>query len=400
MDEILLKNLFREVNRIIEHNKEIERIKGEKFNIFSILKMERAENNTHSAFLSELLNPKGSHLMGNLFLKLFLESINDHTVELLTAKVKTEHSIGHRDDIKKTGGRIDIYIWDDNGNSISIENKIYAGDQNAQIERYCNHNKEKNSVYYLTREGTDPSISSRGDLVSAKDFKLLSYKTDILSWLNLCVKECVNQPILRESINQYIILIKKITNTMDNKEQRELEKIILSNYEVSSFVASNFEKAAQNLKEKFRCDVINLLKVEIGDKYLIESGSPASFTNSQIWIKPISIHNSHLCFGIESFSGKNHFNTLIIGIFNKNAPTKTGYSEIEGVDSYSNWWLNVKYFEDFQNKKIYLGSSETISLIYSDLDFRKGLLNDIVRQVKEYLDIEVERLINFINTNP
>lgn len=62
--------------KILEHQKELIRVKGESFNLFSILKMESKENSTHSAFLGELLNPKGSHLLGDVFLRLFLKEID------------------------------------------------------------------------------------------------------------------------------------------------------------------------------------------------------------------------------------------------------------------------------------------------------------------------------------
>ncbi|WP_417601041.1 PD-(D/E)XK nuclease family protein [Owenweeksia hongkongensis] len=45
---------------------------SEDFNIFSILNMETNEVKTHSTFLAELLNPHGSHSMGETFLQLFL----------------------------------------------------------------------------------------------------------------------------------------------------------------------------------------------------------------------------------------------------------------------------------------------------------------------------------------
>lgn len=56
--------------------KALEKLKesGENFNIFSILKMESKENDTHSAFLGELLNPNGSHLKEDLFLSAFVPS--------------------------------------------------------------------------------------------------------------------------------------------------------------------------------------------------------------------------------------------------------------------------------------------------------------------------------------
>lgn len=66
-----LKRLAKIVIPTIEKNKkqriEKER-RGDFFNIFSILKVERNEVYTHSAMLCELLNPKGSHGMSDKFL--------------------------------------------------------------------------------------------------------------------------------------------------------------------------------------------------------------------------------------------------------------------------------------------------------------------------------------------
>lgn len=99
----------------------------ENLNLFSILKMESNENATHSAFLGELLNPKGSHLKGNIFLKLFLATIHGHgkIFDVDSTQLILEKYIGIRNDETKQGGRIDIYLKDKRGNSISIENKIF-----------------------------------------------------------------------------------------------------------------------------------------------------------------------------------------------------------------------------------------------------------------------------------
>lgn len=153
--------------------------------------MENNENKTHSAFISELLNPNGSHLKGNIFLKLFLQVINDDSIDLATSKVKTEHDIGPRIDKEEEGGRIDIYIWDKNNKSISIENKIYAGDQEKQLKRYYNYNFGNNKIVYLNLTGDSPSMESKGNLKQGRDFKIISYKKEIIEWLDLCIKEVV-----------------------------------------------------------------------------------------------------------------------------------------------------------------------------------------------------------------
>tara|TARA_B100000378_G_C17903478_1_gene363522 strand:- start:115 stop:366 length:252 start_codon:yes stop_codon:yes gene_type:complete len=74
------KKLIQDAQRIIAHHNEVSRLKGENFNVFSILNMEHKENGTHSAFLGELLNPNGSHSKGNLFLQLFLQTIDNNSM--------------------------------------------------------------------------------------------------------------------------------------------------------------------------------------------------------------------------------------------------------------------------------------------------------------------------------
>lgn len=259
------------VNRIIKHQKEIAILKGETFNVFSILKMESAENKTHSAFLGELLKPNGSHHMGNVFLKCFLHQINAHEhINIESAKVILEHSIGKRNDKEKTGGRVDIFIQDKHNNTICIENKIYAADQNVQIARYCNYNKEKNKVYYLTLNGDSPSKDSRADKEEATDFFTISYKDDIIQWLENCKKEAVNQPILRETINQYAILLKKITNQLsDKKMEQEIKEIIVNNYKAAKVIASNIEKVEKEAAKKFIQEIADKLKENLPNEFSV-----------------------------------------------------------------------------------------------------------------------------------
>jgi hypothetical protein len=270
-----LDNLLNSTKVMLDHQREVEQLKGEKFNLFSILGMETQENATHSAFLGELLNPKGSHFKSHKFLELFLSTINykadEMGFDLDSAALKLEKHIGIRDDEKGTGGRIDIYIKDKNNISISIENKIYAGDQKRQIERYVNHNKANNTVYYLTLEGDDASKESKGGLQDGEDYHTLSYKTDIIEWLESCMKEAVDEPILRESIKQYIILVKKLTNQLTNsKMEKDILQKISENYEASVTIANNVWQVELAATKKFLINVkIKLLK-ELGDNWLVK----------------------------------------------------------------------------------------------------------------------------------
>lgn len=274
MEAVNIKNvqqLIAEVNRINHHQKEIKKLRGEHFNIFSILQMEHKENATHSAFLGELLSPNGSHFLNSIFLKLFLLEIDyDGLLDVSTARVQLEKHLGKVNLNNKTGGRIDIYISDSSGNSISIENKIYAPDQVAQIERYFNHNIGKNSVYYLTLNGKMPDNESVGDLVEGNQYNCISYQQTIIKWLTLCMKEAAEQPILRESIKQYILLIKKLTNQLsDNNMENQVLESIKKNYQSAKIIADNIWKVELDATEVFLTELLEELNTKLGNEYKI-----------------------------------------------------------------------------------------------------------------------------------
>jgi hypothetical protein len=270
-----IEYLLQETQRIAHRQQEMAVLRGENFNLFSILKMERKENSTHSAFLEELLNPKGSHLLGDVFLRSFLQEIDFKNIsdfDFESAKTKVEYHIAFKDIENKTGGRIDILISDKNGNTISVENKIDAGDQDYQIERYANFNKEKNTVYYLTLTGHPPSKKSKGDLNEDEDYHCISYSDTIISWLEKCHKEASNQAILRETIKQYMILISKLTNKLSSQEmKKELEQLISKNYSSAKLIQKAVFDAELQKTKDFVVEFSKSLKDQLNEtQWIIE----------------------------------------------------------------------------------------------------------------------------------
>ena len=53
-----VKKLLKNTRKIVQHQEELSIAKGDHFNLFAVLNIETRENKTHSAFLTELLNPK------------------------------------------------------------------------------------------------------------------------------------------------------------------------------------------------------------------------------------------------------------------------------------------------------------------------------------------------------
>ena len=111
---------------------------------------------------------------------------------------------------EKKGGRIDLILSDGN-NSLIIENKIYADDQTNQLLRYHNYRPTAKLVY-LSLYGDKPSKKSLGTL-KEECITCISYKIDIVQWLEECVQISANLPYIRETINQYIKTIQQLTNT-------------------------------------------------------------------------------------------------------------------------------------------------------------------------------------------
>jgi len=318
-----LKQLLDKVENIARQSEELSVLKGENFNVFQIFDMENEENKMHSRFINTLLNPKGNHGRGKIFLELFLNEINIPTYfeNLDTVNTKVEHAIGEVkiNGMNSTGGRIDIYLWDSK-KSISIENKIYAVDQEKQIVRYHNYHKEKNTVFYLNLYGTEPEGDySKGELKSDKneynknpDFYCISYSKTILNWLIKCQKEASDFPILRETIKQYIITVKRLTGQLINQKMSEdINKLIINNYKNAKIIANNIDNAKIIEVDNFLSELINSLRKKLGDNWIVKKGD-----TKERWSDICVSHKNWLDDAVISLQGQSYFwkNESIIGL--------------------------------------------------------------------------------------
>ncbi|MDI9319070.1 MAG: PD-(D/E)XK nuclease family protein [Phycisphaerales bacterium] len=389
--------LFNSVQKIIDHQEQLEKLKGERFNIFSVLKMERLENRTHSAFIAELLNPKGSHLKGNIFLSLFLQTISlTEYVEIDTAEVIVEFGIGERNDELKTGGRIDIFIRDKRGKSISIENKIDAGDQTAQVERYYNYNKDNNTVVYLTLDGKEASKESAGNLVAGSDYKIVSYKDDIINWLQLCLKEAADFPLLRESIKQYLNLIKKMTSSPDKQHEKEFINLLVEHYEVAAFVKNNMSKARQVVGDEIRYAVFNRLNTLLNeDEFSISIGDVIHNQYAQIWIWHKNYPNADVYFGVETFNGLgyNYKGKMFVGIFNCMGKANDFTKAL--LDEKGKYWYNGVDLK-LDDAPINFANDELIIDIQKQTDFKDKLIDYIATIVYDFVITNKDIVLTYL----
>lgn len=167
---IMNDNIFTTISKLLAQNEQQkqERVRqGNEFNVFSLLGLSSDETRLHSAMIAELLNSKGTHGQGTLFLTEFLQSFDlGVDLDVNSAVVEVEYTIGNISKDKQSGGRIDILIKDATCRGIIIENKIDACDQPFQLLRYHNFAKQclsKFEIIYLTKDGKEASSESVGD---------------------------------------------------------------------------------------------------------------------------------------------------------------------------------------------------------------------------------------------
>ena len=220
----------------VEERLDLRRLRGENFNVFHVLHMEDNEDKLHSRFIAELLNPRGSHGQGDAFLRFFLEQLGDlvwrDESRRIAAKewIKTENATVEREKLigkvtvkedpeSSTGGRIDIFLTDGE-HHLSIENKIGSGEGEMQVTRYCNYQPGRNFVLFLTLQG-DKAATAK------KNYRPISYSEHILPWIESCQRHAVDFPILRETIKQYIITVKRLLTgglTMDSQIRDSMKR--------------------------------------------------------------------------------------------------------------------------------------------------------------------------------
>jgi len=288
------EQLLKDVSFIKEKYDEIAKITGDNFNIFKLLGKERDEL-SHSKILTALLDPKGTHDCNGIFLKLFFEHFlqgkYNPKIDFNDCHVYKEHSIGE-------DGRLDIYI--DSGDvRVVIENKINAGDGKGQLERYSNFLRGENDhLIYLTLNGRAATEGSHrgveyirlaygkkdGDEIgdTKKDVNDKSvFAGSIIDWLKDCQKEVFNKPLVRETIEQYINLLKIITNqTRSNKMKDEIIKNITKT--AADIIAA--KEISRNISEAIKAVIIlKFGELMLKSKVVTKFGLKPDFQDIQKW---------------------------------------------------------------------------------------------------------------------
>jgi hypothetical protein len=352
------------------------------FNIFQVLRAGHEEVSLHSRFLYELLNPRGSHGMGDVFLRCFAKICSLPDLSYDNVYVMREHA------------NIDILIRDNN-HAIIIENKIYASDQFEQLKRYYKYAESlhlKPYLLYLTLDGREPPEHSISYLL--EKVNPLSYSVEIRKWLTACVQEAAMKPTLRETIIQYQHLIAQLTGgTMDEAEKQQILSLLAKgdNAENAAIIARNWNhvrwhtewdfwnELLASIKNKYEISPIGKFSSDALDKMIHERRGRNPWYGLSFVIG--SIHNSPISIRIERNTGSICYG-LRYGDSDDDTRTRMRLAlRPLSVQQHSEWWAGLKSanagidFENFNN---------SITLQLANPERRKIIVSELWQEMQEF----------------
>ena len=385
MDQARIERLLKSTQTILSNQEQVARLKGENFNVFRLLGLEEYEVKLHSPFITELLNPKGSHHQGPVFLEMFLQQVNlpeNKRVEASKAIVCPERYIGRKDinGENSTGGKIDIFITDSTRH-ISIENKIGSGKGDHQVDRYGNFEPDKNFVLFLTLKGYEADTKR-------KNYKPISYRCHIIPWLENCHRHCADLPILRETIKQYIHTVKSLTGGLImQKVNEDIKTRIRKNIKAAREIHLNYDTVVDEAVKEFAKRLAERIKKELNsDDWCIEStiekdpgldGRGLEIKNNK-WPKIGKIKWQRQP---KDISEKSHYGFLVHGQSHNKIKDKLG-EEFNGLRFLrSGPWA----FRKFMDKANFQSDINELKKLFDDDDDGKREQDELVEQVANEL---------------
>lgn len=383
------REFFERVKGFLEQAEIHKRRGNNDFNPYLEMWSESNEVKLHSALISGFLNPLGNHYQGDVFLETFLESVG----------LKAWFGNTRNARVHKEYKNIDVYIT--NGERhIIVENKIWAGDQDRQIERYIDkivkeqsrgdtesseidsNDMESNelessesetpqeqgasydniAVLYLAPDERKPSKYSLGkweiqgdSLVNGDNkvrFKAISYKDEILKWIEKSQAKvgCITN--LNAALLFYKDVVQIITNTKENT--MSIEKFLTeNNMEENMKIVFEILENKDKIMESY-CEAIvekHRKQIESKDFEIVKTSKDKKMgrwnridLSYPFMIKPKNCGKYYFAFCVEHYIQKGKYNCYGVRIFEQDSDSNMDDNISSKIIEYLNveyiWWLN------------------------------------------------------------
>jgi len=226
-EKVILDNLDINIDKkdleIIEDIKTKNINDGKMFNPFLDMNLVRNEVR-HLSFLTNLLNPNGTHHQGTLFLNLFMNRILNYENQQNNENIQKfcdEENIHVQTEKKTPNGRIDIWIENDKY-IIAIEGKTETVDSKGQLNKYDDYLQQQTKPYlliYLTMTGEDPTNNYPNNL------QLMDFDDDIMTFIKESLEINTIPDKIYETLNEYYNSMITYLNKFNNTWNYELDII-------------------------------------------------------------------------------------------------------------------------------------------------------------------------------
>ncbi len=248
MEDKKYKEFFKEIKEFLAEQK-LQRLRGlNDYNILKVVRNPNEEVGLHSRFLYSFLDINGEHYQNNLFVNIFIKNVLELNDFGRVLRVE-------REDLTDKNRRIDFTIKSEKY-LIGIEMKIDADDQEQQIYDYhkflegVKTDNQEVIIYYLTKYGVEASEKSYINGDKKIEYKQISFKKDILKWIEECQKEVKNITNLNYALKEYKEIVEIITEEKKEKVMNLTDKILEKENEDWLEIAEDIHQAYPKIMEK------------------------------------------------------------------------------------------------------------------------------------------------------
>ena len=414
------REFFERVKGFLEQAEIHKRRGNNDFNPYLQMLSKNDEVRLHSRLICGFLNPLGKHYQGDVFLEEFLQCVG----------LKAWFGDSSNARVYKEYENIDVYIT--NGERhIIVENKIWAGDQDRQIERYIeiiakeqskdfNDDMESSesetpqeqgasydniAVLYLAPYKRNPSGYSlgkweiQGDYLVDKQgnkvlFKAISYKDEILKWIEKSQAKvgCITN--LNAALLFYKDVVQIITNTKENT--MSLEKFLTENnmeenmkivFEILENKDKIMESYCEAIVEKHRKQIESKgFEIVKTDKNRDKLGKWKHHDLSYpFMIKPKDCGEYYYAFCVEYYMQEKRYVNYGVKFFKQDSILNTKDTLLNRIQKFlelkGSWWLNY-------DKKWCYSLSTSIAELESKLQefLDSNKIKDLNNKLKYYQD--------------
>lgn len=329
------------------------------FNVFNALKLQNNEIR-HSNFLGWLMTPYENHGLGDYFLKEFLKSaIRDYSLDSnIELSLKDIAFFNLNDsEIRREYKNIDILIISPQNNFLCvIENKIWSGEHDCQLERYAKIVNQEFSGYkklyiYLTPE-TDVNCKLiarqtnnldnvyyipmnygqvRNVIRKVLEFKSRNLSGEVMIFIEH-YKEMIERNIMGKTDKAVVELCRKIY-----RENKEAIDLITSYNDITSEIIENIQEIYTDDLRSLEKDGMFAIK-SFSNKENLQCGD--SKYGTDLILLQLEKGRNNYCFCINIVPAKNGIETNRKEIIRK-IEDKLGI-KINNSEKENDWcWHNV-----------------------------------------------------------